>query len=245
MSFKTKLRIIYTLCLILPSFLNAQQSPVEATNHTDQVNFVWTLSQKEMGNNLRLYTGSEYIPNGQHALGYTFFQSDVPLDGSLLYDGAFYDHILLQYDLVAEEIVIRDTINNANIRLVKEKLPAFSISGHTFLWLPAVGDSDITLNPGYYELLYDSACRLIAKHEKKMIYPSTKEEILKYVPSDTYFLRWHNQYILIEGRRALLNVLADKKDQLKKFIRQNKLDFNRDPANAFIQTIHYYTQLKN
>jgi len=63
-----------------------------------------TLSAATMGNNLRLYTGPEYVRNGIKALGYPFFQSEDALDGSFVYDGASYDHIPLQYDLVTDEV---------------------------------------------------------------------------------------------------------------------------------------------
>lgn len=242
MSFKTNLRIFYTL-LILPSFLHAQQSPGDSSR-IDRWPIV-SIAQKRLAGNLRLFTGAEYIRNGQHAQGYPFFLSELPLDGSVLYDGAGYEHIPLQYDLITGEIITHDSIDNANISLVRDKLPRFTISGHIFLWLPAGGDSSVNLDPGYYELLYDGPYALVARHEKKIVYPTTNEEIMKYVASDSYFLaQQHNQYVRIEGQRSLLKILADKKDLIKKFIRQNKLNFGKDPGNTLVQVIHYYTQLK-
>jgi len=243
MSFKTNLRRFYTL-LILPSFLHAQQPPGDSSSHIDRWPVV-SIAQKQLGNNLRLFTGAEYIRNGQHAQGYPFFQSELPLDGSVLYDGASYEHIPLQYDLITGEVVTHDSTSDANISLVREKLPRFTISEHTFIWLPAAGDSAIDFDPGYYELLYDGPYTLVARHEKKIVYPTTNEEIMKYVGSDSYFLQLrHNQYVRIEGQRSLLKTLADKKDLIKKFIRQNKLNFDKDPGNTLVQVIHYYTQLK-
>lgn len=245
MTIKTKLRTFYTPFLILSSFLHAQTSSTDAAHRATQLTFAQTVSKREMGNNLRLFTGAQYIRNGQHAQGYPFFQSDVPLDGALFYDGASYDHIPLQFDLVTGEVVTHDSVNDANISFVREKLPRFTISGHAFLWLPDAADSDASLAPGYYELLVDGAYTLIARHEKKMVYPTTNEEIPKYVASSAYFLQVHNHYVRIEGQRSLLKVLADKKEALKKFIRQNKLDFGKDVSHALVETIHYYTQLKN
>lgn len=242
MSFKTNLRIFYTL-LILPSFLHAQQSPGDSSR-IDRWPIV-SIAQKRLAGNLRLFTGAEYIRNGQHAQGYPFFQSELPLDGSVLYDGASYEHIPLQYDLITGEIITHDSIDNANISLVRDKLPRFTISGHIFLWLPAGGDSDRSISAGYYELLEDGSARLMVRHEKRLVFPSTKDDSVKYVAADIYFVRLDGRYIRVEGRRSLLNMLADKRDQLKKFIRQHELNFKKDLENALRQTIHYYTQLKN
>jgi len=243
MSFKTKLRTFCTL-LILPSFLHAQPSAGDSSSRIDRWPIV-SIAQKQLAGNLRLFTGAEYIRNGQHAQGYPFFRSELPLDGSVLYDGASYEHIPLQYDLVTGEVVTHDSADNANISLVREKLPRFTISGHTFLWLPAAGDSDRSISPSYYELLEDGRTPLLARHEKKLVFPTNKEDSVKYLSFDTYLVRLDGKYLRVDGRRSLLSILADKKDQLRKFIRQHDLNFNKDLENALQQAIHYYTQLKN
>jgi hypothetical protein len=218
-----------------------------------------SIAQKQLGSNLRLFTGAEYIRNGQHAQGYPFFLSDQPLDGSLLYDGAYYDHTPLQFDLVTGDIVTPDAAAGASISLVKEKLPRFSLAGHPFVRLPMADDSDRTMSPGYYELLEDGPSLLedgttlpkngpillVARHEKKLVFPTNSEDPVKYLSFDSYFIRLDGRYTRVEGRRSLLNILADKKDLLKKFIRQHDLNFNKDLEKALQQSIHYYTQLKN
>jgi hypothetical protein len=49
----------------------------------------------------------------------------------------------------------------------------------------------------------------------------------------------------VESRGALLDLLKDKKDLLKKYIRINKLDFNRDWEGSLVKTAAYYAQIKN
>jgi hypothetical protein len=244
MSFKTKSRAVL-IVLILPSFLIAQPSPADSSSQRDW----WPIksaARKQIGSNLRLFTGAEYIRNGQHAQGFPFFQSEQPLEGSVFYDGASYEHIPLQYDLVTGDVVTHDPDNDANISLVPEKLTRFSIAGHTFIWLPAAGDSGTNIDPGYYELLYPGPFILVARHEKKLVYPTSNEEMLKYVAVDNYFFQpQRNQYVRIDGQHSLLNILADKKDLIKKFIHQNKLNINKDPGGTLVQVIHYYNQLKN
>ncbi|HVU58694.1 MAG TPA: hypothetical protein VHD83_26725 [Puia sp.] len=237
------MRTFYTL-LILPVSLHAQQPAGDSSSSIDRGPLV-SIVQKQLGNNLRLFTGAEYIRNGQHAQGHPFFQSDQPMDGSLWYDGARYDHAALQFDLITGDVVVSDTIGNASISLIKEKLPRFSLSGHHFIWLPMAGDSDRSISPGYYELLEDGSTPLVARHEKRLRFPTTKEDIVKYVSIDSYFIRIDSRYIRVEGRRGLLNILSDKKDALKKFIRQHDLDFSKDLETSLQQVIHYYTQLKN
>jgi len=202
-----------------------------------------SIAEKQLGNNLRLFTGAEYIRNGQHAQGYPFFLSELPLDGSVLYDGVSYEHVPLQYDLVTGEVVAHDSTGDVNISLVRDKLPRFSIDGHGFVWLPAAGDSDRSISASYYELLEDGRTPLLARHEKRLVFPNNKEDSVKYVATNIYFVRLDGKYIRVDGRRSLLNTLADKKDQLRKFIRQHDLNFSKDLEKALQQVIVFYNQL--
>jgi len=233
---------LYALLLILPSFLHAQQAAGDSSSRIDRWPIV-NIAEKQLGNNLRLFTGAEYIRNGQHAQGYPFFLSESPLDGSVLYDGVSYEHAPLQYDLVTGEVVAHDSTGDANISLVQDKLPRFSIKGHHFIRLPAAGDSDRSISASYYELLEDGRTPLLARHEKRLVFPFNKEEAVKYLATDIYFVRLDGRYIRVDGRRSLLNTLADKKDQLRKFIRQHDLDFSKDLENALRRAIAYYNQL--
>jgi hypothetical protein len=199
--------------------------------------------EKQLGSNFRLFTGAEYIRNGQHAQGFPFFLSELPLDGSVLYDGVSYEHVPLQFDLVTGEIVAHDSAGDVNISLVRDKLPRFALSRHIFIWLPAAGDSDRSINPSYYELIVDGRAPLLARHEKKLIFPTNKEDSVKYVATDIYFIRLEGKFIRVDGRRSLLNALGDKKDQLKKFIRQHDLSFAKDLENALQQVTAFYNQL--
>jgi len=241
MSFKTNLRTFYAL-LILPSFLHAQQAPGGSSSRIDRWPIV-NIAEKQLASNLRLFTGAEYIRNGQHAQGSPFFLSELPMDGSVLYDGVSYEHVPLQYDLVTGEVVAHDSAGDVNISLVRDNLPRFSLSGRRFIWLPAAGDSDRSISSSYYELLVDGRTPLLARHEKRLFFPITREDAVKYVATDIYFVRLNDKYIRVDGRRSLLNALADKKDQLKKFIRQHDLNFSKDLENALQQVTAFYNQL--
>ena len=234
MTVKTKLRTFYILYLFLihpPGAHSQSTSPDPALTNS-------------LGNNFRLYTGAEYVRNGLRATGYPFFQSDSTLIGSLFYDGASYDNVPLQYDLVTDEVFIYDNINNVSISLVKDKLPRFTIGGHSFIRIKSDSASGFGDNK-FYEVLHDGVYPLYARYDKKLVFPTNREDVLKYTSSNFYYLKIKDQYIHIDGQRALLHALDDKKDELKKYIRQNKPDFKHDPGHAYYMVLHYYTQLKH
>jgi hypothetical protein len=238
--------------------------------HTALLNFSETY-HKEMGAASRLYTGSEYLGNGQRAKGSPFFLSDSPLPGSVVYQGEAYDNLDLQYDLLSGEVLIKDYTQSYNIELTKEKVTRFTIAHHEFWYLTPGGrtsdqpsvpdqpstsgqpasdhspapDRSIPLDPGYYERLNSSAPFLYARREKKIAFPANAEEQAYYRLSSSWFLQLGDRFYRVESKGDLLNILKDKKDPLKKFIRESHINFKKDFEQASIKTIAYYAQIRN
>jgi hypothetical protein len=198
-----------------------------------------------MGQNSRLYTGAQYLRNNQRAKGTAFFGSDTFLPGSVYYNGALYRNIPLLYDLVSDEVIINDYANSNTLQLVKEKVRYFSVGGHYFVFIIPERSFTSFMKTGFYELLYNGSVGLFAKHEKKLVFPYGSEDQPQYVRSDFYYLKLNNVFYEVATKRSLLDLLQDKKDQLKKYIRDNRLSFNRRFEEALLKTTQYYAQLKN
>ena len=49
----------------------------------------------------------------------------------------------------------------------------------------------------------------------------------------------------MDGKSGLLNEFSDQEDELKKYIRTNKLNFKKDLENSMVLTTIYYSQLKH
>jgi hypothetical protein len=52
-------------------------------------------------------------------------------------------------------------------------------------------------------------------------------------------------FYTVGSKKELLNALSDRKAELKKFIRQNKLKFKNETESSLIKAIQYYDQTKN
>lgn len=55
--------------------------------------------------------------------------------GSVSYDGNTYNEVSILYNLVTDEVIILHTNKVAKVQLIKEKVDAFSLPGHSFLHL--------------------------------------------------------------------------------------------------------------
>lgn len=236
------------LLLSIPSLpAHAQQSPDSASLHRS-IAMLQQYVRDELRPDSRLYNGYEYIRNGTPAKGFPFFDSDGLQNAQLAYDGILYRDIPLEYDLALDEVVIPDYTGKTLISLISEKVDHFSIGSHEFRYIPAQRENPASRSPspGFYEVLLTSGqVSLLARREKKLVFPSNREDPAGYEQQNFYFLRKDGQFYYVDGKASLLDALKDKKDALKKYIRENKLRFKKQLETALIRTTANYMQLSH
>jgi hypothetical protein len=196
-----------------------------------------------LGADSRLYNGREYIRNGTPAKGFPYFEWDSLRPGLLEYGDVSYD-ISLEYDLAQDQLVIRNYSDNTLISLVAEKTRYFSIGPYHFRYFPA-GTAHLP-EPGFYQELYSgSKVILLDRKRKNLLLPSSQDERAQYIQIDAYFLLLNGSSYKVKTEKELLDILQDRKDELKKYIRKNHLSFRRHFEVSLMQTIAYYQQLKS
>lgn len=203
-----------------------------------------TYTRSRLGADSRLYNGREYIRNGTPAKGFPNFQWDSLHSGTLTYDGIAWSDMLLEYDLAQDQLVVRDDSNSLLISLVPEKTPVFSIGPYHFRYMMAATGQ--LPEPGFYQELFASGTTsLLARKRKNLIPPSSVDEPARYIQIDAYYLLQNGTANKIGNQSELLQVLGDKKEELKRYIRKNHLSFKRDFEGSLTQTVTYYGQLKS
>lgn len=246
-------RRTYLLCGVLldllfsPSLFAQQQQPLLTDTGSFYHQSLKGLSEKnrnDLGAGSGLYTGTEYLGNGQRAKGTPFFLGDSALPGSVQYQGEFYPSVDLQYNLLSGEILVKDYARSYDIQLTREKVDGFVIAGHEFLYISPDRSTAPSMEEGYYERLNRTAPFLYARRDKKIAYPANAEEQPFYRQVDSRFLQLGDRFYRVESKGALLEILRDKKDELKKYIRDRHIDFRNKFEQALISTTEYYAQIK-
>jgi hypothetical protein len=234
---------ILCFCLSLFASFSYAQRPTDIAAAAQPVAPMQGYIRTRLGADSRLYNGREYIRNGTPAKGYPYFEWDSLTPGSLEYDGISYA-IPLEYDLAQDQLVIRDYASNILISLVIEQTPYFSIGPYHFRYF-GPGKAQLP-DPGFYQELYaGSQVTLLARRRKNLIFPSTPDEQPQYVQMNTFFLLLNGSSFKINSEKELLDILGDKKEELKKYIRRNHLSFKRHLEESMIQTIAFYQQIKS
>ncbi len=234
------------LFLCLNEILFSQIQQKDSAFYHQSVNSIVAFYTKEAGTNRLFYNGSEYIPSPFSKEGIPFFESATPFEGSVFYDGNLYEHVKMQYDLTKDQLVAEGPTPDIYISLLPERVEYFILNQHTFIHFLPDKTTAAFMPSGYYEKLTTGKVILFAKREKKFqLSLNPEDKSSSHIQYNHYFLQNGTGYYIIKDKKNLLQLLNDEKDQLKKYIRDNKINFKREYEKSIISLVRYYLQLKN
>lgn len=238
-----QLLIVAIPCIF--SFLKpfAQVEGLPAIHITDSA--VIAYYDTVMRENLQLYTGTEYANKGHNIQGFPYFENENLFIGAVLYDNNFYDKVSMQYDLVSDELVILDYGKNYKIKLLSEKVKYFVLDGRRFSSVLVAGDSLGQGKTGFYEELYSGNIKVFAKRRKlPQVIGKVEDNVTRYIQYNSYYIQKAGKMTEVDNEKAVLNVLGDRKQDLKNFIRSDKLNFRKHFEEAVTATAAYYDDAK-
>ena len=232
-----KLIFFYLLLLLfIQLFANAQNS--FDSSFADAA----SVYKNAMGVNIHLFNGSEYVNYDHRITGDPFFESVFFKSGSLVYDGIPYTDIKMSYDILNDDVVITN-YNGLPLLLTKEKISSFDFAGHYFI--KVVTDSTASaMKTGFYDVLHNGTTKLLAKRKKEITEKiSTQYSESFFTQHDRYYIVKDSVSYAVRDRRSALNVMKNRKNELSKFIHQNKIKFHKNFEAALLKTVAYYDSL--
>ena len=234
------------LLLLLASGLVAQQPSTDSALYVRSVNNVLQLYKKEVKENLHIFNGIEYLRTSHGVKGTPFFEADSLLPGGVFYDGRLYEDVPLHYDMVTDNVVISNYARNNEIVLVPEKLNYFYAAQHLFVRITADSSLPSFIQTGFYEKLYDGKMMVLVRRQKVPRQAGIASDTeLRYNEYNYYFVFMNNTFYRADDKNDFLSLAGDKKEEIRKFIKTNKLKFNKKREAAMISIAEYYSQLKN
>jgi len=124
--------------------------------------------------------------------------------------------------------------------LVFEKVSEFTIQDHHFVQL-----KNTPLPVGYYEVGYDGPSKVYMRYRKTLQSRAVDYSIINlFEEKKLYYIYKNGTFYPVRGKRSVLSLLEDKKKDLKKFIRDNQLQFGNEKARDISRLVQYYDQLK-
>ncbi len=177
-----------------------------------------------LGNNSLLYNGTEYIKQFDQTKGTPFFPTE-KTNGAVFYFGNWYQNLDLLYDIQDDVVITRDVQGLLKMRLTREKLDEFKVDGHYFV------KYKLTSGAGeYYEQFFKGQRSLLMQWRK--VTDSDDPQIQKFILRKTLFVLDKGEIITLERTSDLFSIEPKHQKELKKFYREQKLSFKKDPIKA-------------
>jgi hypothetical protein len=192
-------------------------------------------------NNIKtIINGKIWVPKTSISLGQQFFLDKMDLKGGFLFKGRQFENIKFAYDISNEEIITAiETQDNTKRDIVVNPhfLEGFSVTEKAYEFNFLRGDLiHPKLNPqAYYQIVKFHKLQYIVKRRKHRILKSDQSRKFKYVLANRLFIVKDQKLISISSKNDLLRIFPNKKKEMKRFIRGNKLKIGtKTPMDAVV-----------
>ncbi len=201
------------------------------------------------GNQSPLFNGKEYFDYLTSIKGNAYFLDIKSFTkGNIYFDGIWYIDVQMLYDLNKDEVVVLLFNNFTKITLVKQKVINFDYLGFHFKNINSDTLKNKTdLKSGFYGETYNGKIEVLVKFEKNIQTTSgglsAPESYFNFFKD--YYIKKGKDYYRISSKGALLELLKDKKTELKQFIRSSNIKFSENPENFMAIVAAYYDKITN
>jgi len=238
---------VMNMCVCQASL--AQMSAADSSSRQSALNNAITLYNTSLGYQAPIFTGPEYYSYPPYIKGNAcFLDVNAFTPGSVYYDGTLYSHIFMLYDLYTDQVAIMLPNHVSKFNLLKERVKSFDFLKNHFINIDAdTLNNNTILKSGYYDQLYKGKLEVLAKYAKSIQTSTSSISGLEnyFSSSKDYYLGKDNSYQTINSQGALLDILKDKKKELKQYIKANKIRYRDNPEEAMVKIATYYDHLTN
>jgi hypothetical protein len=192
----------------------------------------------------RLNNGSQYrdylARNDEHP----YFGIDDWAYGTIVYDDEFYENVAMFYDISRDKIITEHSLNGAKLELISEKIRRFTMSKHIFVRLNP--DEAKVITEGFYEVLYDGKTKVYARREKFLQQNvGSNTIVLTFEQKNKLYILKDGIYYPVKSKDSVIEVFADKKQDIKVFMKKSGTKFKSDRENAIAGLASFYDTQNN
>jgi hypothetical protein len=229
------------LLLQLCHVAQAQQTSRDTAFVEASVAFARTAHEEKTKKQSRLYNGSQYGDYNSQNEEHPYYLSSDWMKGTVTYADELFNAYLL-YDIHHDKL-IAEHFAGAFVELIKAKVSAFTIEGHVFRQFTDADDARHSIQEGFYEVLHDGKTKILARYSKTFMELVKPGEITRLFDEKTrYFVVKNNTFYAISSKAGLLRILSDKKKELKRMSRENKV-VNSGKGATFTRLAGFYDSL--
>ncbi len=224
-------RTCSVLFFLLLSVLPAFNKFLSAQDTTPVIKYY----QEESGVFSPLYNGK--IPPEYRMLhdGTYFLESGEYYTGTVVYNGKRYVDIQLNLNAHLDELYVKIPMYNSITILLKAHVESFSMDNMKFVHIvrdlfPRAPET------GYYRVLFSGDEIMVVKKTKKLMNSATPDVEMTvthvFNESNSWYIVRDGIFHPVNRKASVLRVLRDKRKDLNRYIRENKLGFGKEDRDA-------------
>jgi hypothetical protein len=247
MNFSKYFLITFLSILLLSGEISKAQSlksfPVQEMLQL-QMERLGTLNDSLFKRSDNLINGRLYYNKGD-LINHPYFVENGWLSGKMWLSGRTYESLMLKYDICTDNLINVFITDSAAlpVEINRNVVREFMISGHHFIFIDGTEvNENRKFSPGYYELLYIGKTVLYAKYRK--ILTRNKNTLSdEYLPDVTLYIKRGEELIRIKNKKAFINLLSDREDEVRSFVKANDIRFSFKNFKSFIRVLEYFDSL--
>ena len=199
-----------------------------------------TLQQKQF-----LYNGRVWWNQHIKVRGHAYYLSADFIPGTVILNGKEYNDLQIKYDIFFDEIIL--FVNPKTIIVLnKEMIDGFSFRFENVGYdIRNFGSDSTSLINGYANVLYEGPTSFYVKFLKKIEPLAEEKKYDRFYQVHRMFLMHNGTLVSFSGKKGLLDILEDRKKELKVFIKENRTGIIRKDPYSFVPVIKYYDSLRN
>ena len=232
-----------TICLAFSvSNLCAQNISTDSILFTAATNKVIDYYNEGIAEHSEIYNGVAYEAPARAYKGSVYFQDkDYYIPCLIRYDGILYKNVPVLYDIYSD-VMVAASRNLFNYILHPEKASDVYLLNHHFVYINA--NNTPSLNPGYYDQLYDGKTTVLVKRIKTVNNNVTGQGVeVTYRDESEIYIKKGDKYFVVNSKSAVISILKDKKKELNQYLSSNKVRFNKDREGSVAGLAQYYDQI--
>lgn len=177
--------------------------------------------------------------------GNQFLFSDSFIPGTIAINGKTFPDCSIWYDILNDELLTKAG-QNIIIQLNKEMVEGFTFNYNFKTWrfLKFQKDSlnDLT---GYVNLLYQGNVSLYVKYRKVILMLAVDNKYDEFEQTQKMYLMKDGKIYPVGNQNDVIALYSSYKQQIKNYIRINKVKISRKSSESFVPLIEYCDKLGN
>jgi hypothetical protein len=172
--------------------------------------------------------------------GDQFFMTDKYIKGSVTFNGRTFKNLDLKYDIYNDELIL-SIESYPVIFMNKEMTDSFSIEfGNMTYNIINAGTDTLNVLKGYVNVLYNGPSALYVKYIKKIQPLADEGKYDLFYQEHLVYLRKGAGIIPVTGKKKLMNLLDDKKKEIRSYLKKTGIKVIQKDPWTFIPVLEYY-----